>query len=556
MKVRALSLSPFAARVHDTRPQRGISINRSPLLLLAVLFSAGTAIGQTTAFTYQGQLSDAGALANNSYDLRFALFDSTAGGAQIGSNQDVPGVPVKDGVFTVQLDFGVNAFPGANRFVEIAVKPAGTGSFTTLAPRQQISSSPYAIRTLSAATADALSGACVGCVKDTQIQAVAGNKVTGTIPAASLPTGSGNYIQNTTAQQASANFNISGNGVIGGNLTVTGTLNANVSGNFIQNRTTPQAGANFNVGGAGTVGGVLSAGSVGVGTTTPASKLDIAATGDGAELLRFSTERPWVFRQILSGPSTGLQLLSTTGQKPFEITAMGGENVATFVADAANSRVGIGTTAPTNGRLHVVGAADTPAIYGESPNRGVWGHSTGASRGVYGDSVSGEGVHGESTSGAGVAGVSHGPDSAAVAGSNDTGGTGVFGQSFGGVNTGFAMVADGHAKQTRDKGGWVKAMAYVGPDGSIIRCYNSQTPVLHATGDCGISVDHRADGVYFVDFGFNVADRFVSATAVVSGFLTNQNLTLFQNGVPVTAWGVGIQDTDGYVDSSFMIVVL
>ena len=175
---------------------------------MLVVMSAGTARGQTTAFTYQGQLSDAGALANGSYDLRFALFDSTAGGAQIGSNQDVPGVPVKDGVFTVQLDFGVNAFPGANRFVEIGVKPAGSGSFTTLAPRQQISSSPYAIRTLSAATADALSSACVGCVKDTQIQTVAGSKVSGPIPAASLPTGSGNYIQNTTAQQASSNFNI------------------------------------------------------------------------------------------------------------------------------------------------------------------------------------------------------------------------------------------------------------------------------------------------------------------------------------------------------------
>ena len=224
-------------------------------------------------------------------------------------------------MFTVQLDFGVNAFPGANRFVEIGVRPAGVGSFTTLAPRQQISSSPYAIRTLSAATADALSSACVGCVTNTQIQDVAGSKVSGTIPAASVPAGSGSYIQNTTTQQASSNFNIAGNGVVGGNLTVAGTLNANVSGNFIQNRTTPQAGANFNVGGNGTVGGVLSAGNVGVGTTTPASKLDIAATGDGAELLRFSTERPWVFRQIYSGPSAGLQLLSTTGQKPFEITA-------------------------------------------------------------------------------------------------------------------------------------------------------------------------------------------------------------------------------------------
>lgn len=525
-------------------------------MLVLVAMSADAARGQTTTFTYQGQLSDAGALASGSYDLQFALFDTTAGGAQIGANQTVAGVAVSEGVFTVQLDFGVNAFPGANRFIEISVRPAGVGSYTTLAPRQQISSSPYAIRTLSAATADALSSACVGCVTDAQIQLIAGNKVSGTIPAASVPAGSGNYIQNRTTPQASANFNIAGNGVVGGNLTVTGTLNAKVSGNFVQNTTTPQAGANFNVAGNGTVGGVLSADNLGVGTTAPASKLDVAATGTGAELLRFSTERPWVFRQIYSGPSTGLQLLSLTGQKPFEITAVGGENVATFFADGANSRVGIGTTNPTNGRLHVIGTVG-PAIYGESSNRGVWGRSTGASRGVYGDSVSGEGVHGESISGTGVAGVSHGPESAAVVGINDTGGNGVFGQSGGGLGLGFAMVADGHAKQTRERGGWVKAMAYIDGAGNVQQCYNSQTPVFHATGDCGITVSHQSEGGYQVNFGFHVADRLVSATPVdpAGGAIT---LVLRPNN-NTNVWGVEIQrepdDQFFLKDHGFMIFV-
>jgi hypothetical protein len=224
-------------------------------LLMLALMGASAANGQTTTFTYQGQLSDASALANGSYDLRFALFDSAAGGPQIGANQTVPAVPVSAGVFTVQLDFGVSAFPGANRFLEIGVRPAGGGSYTTLAPRQQISSTPYAIRTLSAATADALSSACVGCVMDTQIQSVTGSKVSGAIPVASLPAGSGSYIQNSTTRQTGANFNIDGNGTIGGNLTVAGALNANVSGNYIQNTTTPQAASNFNISGSGTAGG-------------------------------------------------------------------------------------------------------------------------------------------------------------------------------------------------------------------------------------------------------------------------------------------------------------
>jgi hypothetical protein len=227
--------------------------------LLVFAVQAARAPAQTTAFTYQGQLTEAGTGANGNYDLQCALFDIAAGGTQIGATQTVPTVPVSNGLFTVQLDFGVNAFPGANRFLEIGVRPVGGGSFTTLAPRQQISSTPYAIRTLSAATADALSSTCTGCVQDTQIQSVAGSKVSGTIPVASVPGGSGNYIQNRTTEQPDANFNISGNGHIGGDLTVDGALDVNLGGNFIQNQTTQQANANFNISGDGTAGGTLSA---------------------------------------------------------------------------------------------------------------------------------------------------------------------------------------------------------------------------------------------------------------------------------------------------------
>src|SRR5204863_6460822 len=132
---------------------------------------------QTTSFTYQGKLTDGGNPANGNYDLQFALFDNGAGGTQIGSTLTRSGVALNGGVFSVQLDFGVTAFPGANRFLEIGVRPSGGGTFTTLAPRQQISATPYAIRTLNATTADALSSACVACVQDSQISSVAGVKV-------------------------------------------------------------------------------------------------------------------------------------------------------------------------------------------------------------------------------------------------------------------------------------------------------------------------------------------------------------------------------------------
>src|SRR5438105_15936304 len=151
------------------------------ILSLVLLMSAATATAQTTSFTYQGRLTDSNNPANGNYDLQFALFDNSSVGTQVGATQTVSTVAVSGGVFTVQLDFGVSAFPGANRFLEIGVRPTGGGTFTTLAPRQQISATPYAIRTLNATTADALSSACVACVQDSQISSVAGSKVSGPV---------------------------------------------------------------------------------------------------------------------------------------------------------------------------------------------------------------------------------------------------------------------------------------------------------------------------------------------------------------------------------------
>jgi hypothetical protein len=186
------------------------------LLLLLFAGATSSALAQGTAFSYQGRLQDSGANANGTYDFQFTLWDSLSGGTQQPQPSPVTvmktNVPVANGVFTLQLDFGASGFPGADRFLEIGARPSGGGSFTLLTPRQQITSTPYAIRTLGATTADGLSNACVACVPDSQIGSVGGSKVNGAIPVASVPGGSGNYIQNTTAQQAASNFNISGNG--------------------------------------------------------------------------------------------------------------------------------------------------------------------------------------------------------------------------------------------------------------------------------------------------------------------------------------------------------
>src|SRR3989454_3521113 len=150
-------------------------------IVLAMSLGATTARAQTSSFTYQGRLTDGGTPANGNYDLQFVLFDSLSGGAQVGSTQTLNTVAVSNGVFTVSLDFGANAFTGASRFLEISARPSGGGSFTLLSPRQQITSTPYALRSLNSSSADS-------------------------VPASGVPAGSGNYIQNSAGQQASSNF--------------------------------------------------------------------------------------------------------------------------------------------------------------------------------------------------------------------------------------------------------------------------------------------------------------------------------------------------------------
>jgi hypothetical protein len=201
-----------------------------------LLFST-TLFAQTTAFTYQGKLADNNANPlSGHYDFQFKLFDGT------GTPQPPPpqqpttvtltNILVTAGIFTVQIDFGACAtcFDGSARFLEIAVRPHSADPnnppYATLSPRQPITSTPYAVKSMSAAnatTADGLSVACVNCVTSSQIASVNGSVVTGAIPVGSVPPGSGNYIQNipdTTAQQT-ADFNIGGVGTAG-------TLQANI----------------------------------------------------------------------------------------------------------------------------------------------------------------------------------------------------------------------------------------------------------------------------------------------------------------------------------------
>ncbi len=96
-----------------------------------------------TAFTYQGQLKDAGQPYNGNADLAFGLFDAVTGGVQIGMAVIKISHPITNGLFTVDLDFGPGAFAGDGRRLEIEVNDV------PLLPRQAIRPAPYALCALN-----------------------------------------------------------------------------------------------------------------------------------------------------------------------------------------------------------------------------------------------------------------------------------------------------------------------------------------------------------------------------------------------------------------------
>ena len=103
---------------------------------LVRLLGEQIAVGPSTAFTYQGRLTDNGDSANGRYDITATRFDLDSGGSPVAGPRTNSAVGVGHGFFTVTLDFGAN-FPGADRWLEIAVRTNGGAGFTALTPRQK-----------------------------------------------------------------------------------------------------------------------------------------------------------------------------------------------------------------------------------------------------------------------------------------------------------------------------------------------------------------------------------------------------------------------------------
>lgn len=133
-------------------PHHSSRLTRIAGLAAAIALTAlpvPAAQAQDSAFIYQGELRQSGQPLTSTADLRFRLFADAAATIPVAGPILVPNVTVTDGRFEAFVDFGLLAFDGTPRFLQLEVKGPSDPDFVALAPLQRIAAAPVALYALN-----------------------------------------------------------------------------------------------------------------------------------------------------------------------------------------------------------------------------------------------------------------------------------------------------------------------------------------------------------------------------------------------------------------------
>lgn len=343
---------------------------KSRIALLTLVALTGGILASTdslaapmgTAFTYQGRFNASGSPTNGAYDFEFKLFDAATAGNQVGSTVLKNDLPVSDGYFTTPLDFGSGRFTGDSRWLQIAVRPgAETGDYTTLTPRHELTPTPYAINSDNEGTANYLAKFTGTGLLNSVLYESGGNIGIGTtVPQAKLALAGDNLFANAPGVGSYGTLKAAYNGNVA-------TYGVAASIDFYRPVASwgNEAEIRFSTNPGGSSGGNLTQrlvinrnGKVGIGTTSPASALDVQGGQDSTVRTYGPGSPTFVATSTANNLQTKLQsagaipigVVGTESNHMFAIITAGSGRV---FFDTAGS-VGIGTASPL-AALDVIG---------------------------------------------------------------------------------------------------------------------------------------------------------------------------------------------------------
>ncbi len=347
---------------------------------VAALLVAATLAGATTlgsAFNYQGLLKLSGSAVSGPYDFTFRLFTDSTGATQVGTSQTVLGVPVTNGLFSSNLDFGAAVFDGSARWLDIQVRASGGGAYTQLSPRQPVLAVPYALRAING------------------------------------PSGSSQWTNDANGIDYPGLVGIGMASVPGQMLRVDGGTASNpiVATNNSANNATLAIG-NSAGNGLGFYDGTSTrhylTGSLGINTLAPGAKIDVNGASGGYGV------RATITGQLINTINAAVSGVGNSGSGFGGTGAQGVRGVSTDaegVYGASTNYYGVSGTSSAS--IGVYGASTNYiGVYGYSQNLdGTWGYSAGANKsGVVGISGSASGKGGYfRNDGGGIALYADGP---------------------------------------------------------------------------------------------------------------------------------------------------
>lgn len=125
------------------------------LIFLSLCTGAAQADLLGSGVSVQGVLSVNGQPAGGVFDLRVTPYPDAVMGAPLAPPLEIDNVFFVEGAFTTKVDFGLNLFLGDAIFFEIAVRPGNSsGAYEVLAPRQELTAAPYALKPAAGSVTD------------------------------------------------------------------------------------------------------------------------------------------------------------------------------------------------------------------------------------------------------------------------------------------------------------------------------------------------------------------------------------------------------------------